>query len=732
MSEYNKTQKIVINDSNLDQDKHIFIKLEQDVKQLEVLSLKIDQKNIYQSFNADYGVLIGRVTSINNIGVPNAKISIFLPLDDEDSLNPDIVSIYPYKTPEYKDINGKKYNLLPRVSEFNQNTGTFKPKQPFGTFPSKAEILSNEDLLYVYKKYYKYTAVTNEFGDYMIFGIDISKGNVKTVHMSVDITDIGKYSMTPSSMVTNLGYSTNLFTNNNTKIKESNNLDDLPHIFLQNIAVNIVPFWGTEDFEIGFTRQDFKIKCRIEQNFTIFGTSFTHGKLTSIGTPDRSLSAANSEDDGFYRYTNYQGNTSDIRVQRTANPIIRLFSYSLDTSIFNITGNTLNLDYNKQIFEVPKEQYFEYNNEFGNFVLNVPCNRLKQVVDNQGNIINVDDNSSYGSFTKFFGFITFEYPTDLSIDATFAKKYEDGPSIGHIDRSKIKIPSERGLLFESENDDTNQDNNNAWRHEYFMFEGNKFYGVSQFLPTKWINNNQSGPDGVTDSTNRFDNRDINNIGGLFFRIGGNDEVSQTDIDNDNYLINPSTGTTYLYDLSPNMYEFIGSSQSINKGFGGQWLNLCLILPNYTWAFRGSGDRDQNVADFLFDDYKSTFFVTDNTQKLFANITNSKGFLSGFANTTQFIEIPSTEISKIYFNIPNKGINISLENENITNPELRISPDYFKFRAPNFQTDARAYNISAYDINYPYTLTGNTNQSAYLFLGMRKGNCLKNLFDLNLL
>jgi len=731
MSEFNKTQKIIINNDNLDQDKHIFVKLEQEIKQLEILSLKIDQKNIYQSFNSDYGVLIGRVISINNIGVPNARISVFIPIDDEDSLNSDIVSIYPFKTPEDKDINGKKYNLLPRVSEFNQDTGTFKPKQPFGTFPSKSEILANDNLLYVYKKYYKYTALTNEFGDYMIFGCPI--GNY-TVHMSCDITDIGKYSMIPSSMVTNLGYSPNLFTNNNTKIKESNNLDDLPNIFLQNISVNIIPFWGdSENFDIGFTRLDFKIKCKIEQSFTIFGTSFTHGRLTSIGTPDRSNAPGPySYDDGFYRYTNYQGNTSDIRVQRTANPIIRLFSFTTDTSIFDITGGTYNLDYDKQIFEVPESAYFKYTDEFGNFILNVPCNRIKQVTDNQGNILNIDDNSNYGSFSKFFGFITVEYP-NLSIDATFANKFFDGPSIGHIDRSKLKIPSTRGLLFESDNDDTNKDNNNAWRHEYMMFEGNKFYSISQFLPTKHIGTNYSTPDTVINSTNRFDNKNINDISGLFLRTGGIDEVTmQTDIDGDNYLINPSTGTTYLYDFPYNFYENNGTLTQ-NKGFGGQFINLAIILPNFTWAFRGDSTRRQNVMDALFDEYKNTFFVTDNTQKLFANITNSKGYLSGFANTTAFIEIPSTEISKIYFNIPNrKGINISLENEAIPNPELRISPDYFKYRAPNFQTDARAYNISAYDINYPYILSGSSNQTAYLFRGMYKGDVIKSLFDNNFL
>ena len=52
--------------------------------------------------------------------------------------------------------------------------------------------------------------------------------------MSVDITDIGKYSMTPASMV-QLGYPANLFTQTCNKIKPSNDLTDLPNIETQEI-----------------------------------------------------------------------------------------------------------------------------------------------------------------------------------------------------------------------------------------------------------------------------------------------------------------------------------------------------------------------------------------------------------------------------------------------------------------------------------------------------------------
>lgn len=110
----------------------------------------------------------------------------------------------------------------------------------------------------------------------MIFGIPVG---TQTVHLSVDTTDIGKYSMTPASMMSSLGYSSSLFSNNGTKIKESDDLNDLPNIETQDISVDVLPFWGNEElFEIGITRQDFRIRATLTSTFTIFGSTMTMGE----------------------------------------------------------------------------------------------------------------------------------------------------------------------------------------------------------------------------------------------------------------------------------------------------------------------------------------------------------------------------------------------------------------------------------------------------------------------
>ena len=272
----NKSQRIYLSSGdtgNDSQDKYIKVKLEQDIDTLEFMSLRLGTADVYQNFNADYGVLVGRVLANGGIGVPNAKISIFIPIDDEDAQDPEKYSFYPYTTPRDKNNDGKRYNLLPRVSQINPETNQLEPKQAFGSFPIKEEIVGNEPFLDVYKKYYKYTALTNDAGDYMIFGAPVG---THTVHLSVDITDIGKYSMNPAAMVRNLGYPESQFTDNNTRIKPSQDLGDLPNIETQEISVDIRPFWGdAENFEIGITRQDFRIRATLVNTFVMFGTAFT-------------------------------------------------------------------------------------------------------------------------------------------------------------------------------------------------------------------------------------------------------------------------------------------------------------------------------------------------------------------------------------------------------------------------------------------------------------------------
>ncbi len=162
-------------------DKYINVNLEQDWESLEVLSLKILANDVYTRMCADYGVVVGRVFVNNGFGLPNARVSVFIPLDGADELNPVISELYPYKTITDTNEEGYRYNLLPKLPSYRGHQST-------GSFPNVSDVLMDDSYIEVYDKYYRFTVKTNESGDFMIFGVPV--GN-QTIVMDVDLSDIG-------------------------------------------------------------------------------------------------------------------------------------------------------------------------------------------------------------------------------------------------------------------------------------------------------------------------------------------------------------------------------------------------------------------------------------------------------------------------------------------------------------------------------------------------------------
>ena len=146
------------------------VKIDQDFDFLEVLSIKIQQEEIYRQYCADYGVLVGRVLINDGFGAPNCKVSIFIPLDEIDEDNTLLSTLYPFKSPTDQDDQFIRYNLLPSSKQ------NFHHKV-VGTFSDKRGTLNNDIHLEIYDKYYKFTTVTNDSGDFMIFGIPVGNPN---------------------------------------------------------------------------------------------------------------------------------------------------------------------------------------------------------------------------------------------------------------------------------------------------------------------------------------------------------------------------------------------------------------------------------------------------------------------------------------------------------------------------------------------------------------------------
>ena len=260
--------------TEIGQDQKLTVELKQDYDLLEILSLKFTQQDVYASLCADYGVVAGRISVNDGYGVANARVSIFIPLSDEDSNDPIISALYPYTSTSETDDNGYRYNLLPSRKQHTGHT-------PTGTFPDQEDILGREEVLEVYEKYYKYTVKTNDSGDFMIWGVPVGQ---QTIHVDVDMSDMGCQSLVPYDFIYE-GVSEQKFENGYTFMK-SNNLAGLPQITTFEKSIEIYPFWGNEDLcEIGITRTDFDLKeqgIRIEPYSIMMGGSFTDSGKDSV------------------------------------------------------------------------------------------------------------------------------------------------------------------------------------------------------------------------------------------------------------------------------------------------------------------------------------------------------------------------------------------------------------------------------------------------------------------
>lgn len=253
-------------------DSTIRVNIDQDFDFLEILSLKLTQSDAYRRFCSDYGVIVGRVVANGGFGIPNARVSVFVPVDTVDLENPIISTLYPYTSPTDRNEDGYRYNLLPYEPSYEGHVAT-------GTFPTKDDVLNRKEVLEIYEKYYKYTVKTNESGDYMIVGVPL--GDQKVV-VDVDLSDMGCFSLRPTDLIRMNRANRQQFDGNN--FRSSNELNSLPQIVNIVRAVNVGSFWGENDeCNIGITRLDFDLR---DQNINIEPTAVFMGSIFSSSDED--------------------------------------------------------------------------------------------------------------------------------------------------------------------------------------------------------------------------------------------------------------------------------------------------------------------------------------------------------------------------------------------------------------------------------------------------------------
>jgi len=331
-------------------NKTINVDLEQDFNFLEILSLKIQQEDVYNKSCSNYGVVVGRITANNGYGIANAKVSVFVPIDETDKQNPQITSIYPYTTVQDKNDDGYRYNLLPYEPSYSNHT-------PTGTFPSRTDALINPVAIEIYDKYYKFTVKTNESGDYMIFGVPLG---IQVVFLDLDLSDIGEFSLSPQDLI-RMGRATESQVAGN-RFKSSNNLNSLPQIVSLSKSIEVSPLWGDPDIcQIAINRVDFDL--RDDANIDIQPTAVFMGSMFS--TADKFRVRKNSKPkDNMGNLCGLQAGPGQILALRQTiyqdvlgRPIIE--QYQLDQSGNVIDGS------GTWLIELPMNLDYVTINEFG-------------------------------------------------------------------------------------------------------------------------------------------------------------------------------------------------------------------------------------------------------------------------------------------------------------------------------------------------------------------------------
>jgi hypothetical protein len=438
--------------TDIGKDQNITVELKQDYDLLEILSLKFTQKDTYTSLCSDYGVVCGRIIVNNGFGVPNARVSIFVPLSDEDSTDPVISALYPYKDPsERNEETNYRYNLLPARKQHGGH-------EPTGTFPDQLEVLNREEVLEVYEKYYKYTVKTNESGDFMIWGVPLG---LQKLHVDLDLSDMGCFSLRPDDFIRQ-GVGLDQFKTSYA-FKASEDIDSLPQIVSFDKTVEVVPFWGNVDLcQIGITRTDFDLSdkgVKIEPKAILLGSIFS----------DQGNSAVNKNcapRGGMGNKCNLITEPATVEILRFTNkkdsngrPILELMETSEDVD-----------DSGSFMVSLPMNMEYVYTNEFGeNEITNDPnkgiatsaCYRFRVSTKNE----------SLGRVRTIGSYLIpniREYATsgtEIDKSYTWSTNWNDYPSGALNDN----------ILF-------NNVNGSYYPQDYFYrFNYNKIYSVSSFF-----------------------------------------------------------------------------------------------------------------------------------------------------------------------------------------------------------------------------------------------------------
>lgn len=236
---YVEFQDIEVNDMYID------ISINRSFDNLDTLNIYNNPINDYPEQNATTGVLFGRLTAIQNISDENGeKIQIPLKNTMVGIFNPS--EQYPLTTSVDEDGNRLTLNLKENISvNLNSNYSPYFDKDSFlldYNFLKDTSTLSNIPDMY------KYTAMTNENGEFIIHNVPVGE---QTFMYEVNLL---KHGLTPDEVALNFfSYPT----------EDNPVIDKVPHYFFRQIPVNILPAWGNN--QTGYTELNIKVNIDLRK-----------------------------------------------------------------------------------------------------------------------------------------------------------------------------------------------------------------------------------------------------------------------------------------------------------------------------------------------------------------------------------------------------------------------------------------------------------------------------------
>jgi hypothetical protein len=546
--------------TDIGNDQKVVVEIKQDYDLLEILSLKFTQTDIYSSMCSDYGVVCGRISVNNGLGIPNARVSIFIPVSEEDLNDPVISTLYPFSQVGDKDESGYRYNLLPSRQQHGGHT-------PTGTFPDQSDILTREEVLEVYEKYHKYTVKTNDAGDFMIWGVPVGQ---QTLHIDVDLSDIGCFSLRPDDFIRQ-GKGVDNFKNSYT-YKSSNDIDTLPQIISFDKNIEVYPFWGNEDLcEIGITRTDFDLSSKgvkVEPKAYFLGSIYSDQGKNTVNKECRPKGDMGRKCD----LTTYPAVIEMIRFttrkDENNRPILESFEIQEDID-----------DSGSFVLPLPMNMDYVFTNEFGeNEITNDPNKGIPTSSCYRFRISG--KNETLGRVRTVASYLVpniREYTNDVDKSYAFSTDWTDYPSSAiSTTASPVIFNNVFGSYFPDD--------------YFFRFTYNKVYGVSSYMGGQYGGGSFVGRDNF---------------------LGIKEISPKADEDCESSVLTPPTNFAFrkfsfaiLLAIIINVFErviytaYVGAIQVLIVPFQFLYrlLNFRVDIGFYTWEFGPIQELDDVIED----------------------------------------------------------------------------------------------------------------------------------------